>query len=308
MSVLPTSLRHDPDSNSAGLQAHGYRRGFVLGLTLAEVALLIIFVVMLLLVIGFERRDRVIAQLRERQRVLDQVAPSGSSVELAKLQADLQKLASLREIAQSAGHEWDEDFMELIKSVAATPRNGKVIDAARALQERERALQRAIEKLSRVGGVSDANALAKEVVDQAASMNNLRGQTEYLKQELAKVGKGGVLPPCWVTPDGKIDYLLDVVLDSRGLRVRESYPVSRQAERNLLPMPKLNASRIYSQSEFRAATAGVFAWSSRQDPECRFYVTIYDTTGAHEKLLYKQLMETVEGHFYKRLAKNAPPF
>lgn len=41
---------------------------------------------------------------------------------------------------------------------------------------------------------------------------------------------------------------------------------------------------------------------------CRFFVTVYDATGPAEKDLYKSLLRTVEGHFYKRLSLEPAPF
>jgi hypothetical protein len=300
-----SSVSSDGASSYAGVQGYGYRRGFVLGLTLAEAALLLIFVILMLLVVGFERRDRKIQELSALESVLEDNVPPGSTPS-EYLGAKLQQLASLQQIAEASGHEWDEDFLELVKAVASTKDESVLVDAAKALRQKEMQLQKVAEQISRIQGAEGVRELALKMGDQEATIQNQRGQLVDLRGRLARAGVMGVLPSCWTTPEGKIDYLLDVVLDSRGIRVRESFPKSRAAERARLPLQPMSSTRIYSQGEFRIATRALFDWSVAN--ECRFYVTVFDGTRPYEKNLYKQLMETVEGHFYKRQAKNAPPF
>jgi hypothetical protein len=291
--------------SAAGLQGHGYRRGFVLGLTLAETALLLIFVLMLLLVVGFERRDRIISTQQALVSAVESIVPLGVAP-VAYLSAQLAVLRQLQEAASASGHDWDEDFIELVRAVAEMPPDSGLVDARKAVDEQQRRLEQMMALVQGMQGEADIKELVTRLADSEAASRNQRGQLVSLREQLERAGLSGVLPSCWTTPDGRIDYILDVVLDSRGIRVRESSPPHRADERARLPMKPFDAALVYAQGEFSAATQALYNWSVAN--ECRFYVTIYDDTGPHEKDLYKRLLDTVEGHFYKRMARSASPF
>lgn len=293
------------DPGQVASQGFGYRRGFVLGLTLAEAALLLVFVILLLMVAGFERRDRVIASLGSLQSVLAESAPADvDPVRYADEQ--LAALAELREAAQSAGHDWDDDFIELVRAIVESASANDLVDASKALQDKQDQLDRMLEALGDVEGAEGMAQLLERLADSEARLSNQHGQLMALRDRLERSGQGGVLPSCWMTPEGRIDYLLDVVLASDGIRMRESFPESRRAERDRLPLPTISSGRTYSQGEFQALTKATYDWSVAR--ECRFYVTIFDGTRDHEKERYKSLLTTVEGHFYKRLTNSAAPF
>jgi len=122
------------------------------------------------------------------------------------------------------------------------------------------------------------------------------------------VGQGKGVRPCWVQPNGTIDYLYDVVLTSDGIRMKEYAHPSRAAERALLPMPAADPTETLSEQEFLTRTYPLYQRS--QADNCRFFVWIYDGTGAQEKTLYKRLRRTVEGNFYinRNREDAAPPF
>lgn len=327
-------------------QSFGYRRGFVLGLTLAEAALLLIFVILLLMVAGFERRDRALMDVQPLLSAAAAVAPVGADpiifaqdqifmlaqiseaidnteyeriedlVELVSnvavasrgrdLVDELVMLAEVRDEVEGAGHEWNEDFIELVRAVSVASIGSDLVDASRALQEKQERLDRMLEVLGELESAEEVQELLERVADSDARLSNQQGQLIALREQLERSGQGGVLPSCWTTPEGRIDYILDVVLESGGIRIQESFPDRRRDERGRLPMDAIATGRTYSQLEFQALTKGVYDWSV--DRECRFYVSIFDGTKDHEKERYKSLLTTVEGHFYKRLSNNAPPF
>jgi len=120
------------------------------------------------------------------------------------------------------------------------------------------------------------------------------------------VGQGKGERPCWVKPDGAIDYLYDVVLTSGGIRMREYALPHRLSERTKLPMPAVDFRETLTPSDFLRRTRPLFDRGLAEN--CRFFVVIFDATGFSEKLLYKGLLKTVEGHFYKRLDDGPAPF
>jgi cell division protein FtsL len=282
----------------------GYRRGFVLGLTLAEAALLLLFVILLLLVVGFERRDRQIAQLSGAEAYLAQIIGS-LDMSTAQLQESVEKLTELRKIAEAAGHEWDDDFLELVRDVASVSSLSQADNLLSSLADKERDLQALVDQLSEVSSETDILELVDKIEEQDDTIRNQRGQLVDLQNRYARQGSSAIMPSCWTTPEGTIDYIFDVVLSSDGILVVEVAPASREQERQRLPMGVGLDTEVYSMAQFRTVTRQLFNWSVQN--ECRFYVTVYDLTEAHEKDLYKDLLATVEGHFYKRLTGNAPP-
>ena len=58
---------------------------------------------------------------------------------------------------------------------------------------------------------------------------------------------------------------------------------------------------MISDRSFLDGTRVLYRWSVER--ECRFYVNIYDATAAAEKAIYKERLDVVERHFYKRLAR-----
>jgi hypothetical protein len=288
--------------HSSQQQGFGYRRGFVLGLTLAEATLLLLFVVMLLLVIGFDRRDRLIAENAELERAISELVPPNTEP-VTYIEESLSQFAEIQNIASAAGQEWDEDFIELVRAVAEASRGEEILDVSRALEEKSEQLNRMIELIQKIETGTNIEEIITRNSDQEAEINNQRGQIVDLRARLGS----GVFPSCWTRDDGGFDYILDVVLASEGIRIRESVSPERIAERERLPLTSIvDPTRVYGESEFLSTTQALYNWSV--DHECRFYVTIYDGTQAFEKDLYKDLMRTVEGHFYKRQLTDASPF
>lgn len=286
-------------------QAFSYRRGFVLGLTLAEAAILIIFIILLLLVIGFDRRDAELVRLSGAQAQIEALAAAYDSDPQA-LEALVSNASIVESILAEAGFDFDDDFIELIRGITQANLNGDLRDAVSSLRDARDILQRSLEKFSQLGDPEELSRLLEAAEVKQHENRNLRGQVNELRSRLANAGLGGVLPSCWVTEEGRIVYLLDTVLYSQGIKIRDLTPPERLAERALLPLRAIPSVELLSPADFLNLTRELFAWSVAN--ECRFYVNLYDGTAAHEKELFIDLMLTVEGHFYKRQSRNDPPF
>jgi len=277
-----------PNSHHIAEQNTAYRRGLVLGLTMAEVGVLIIFV--LLLLIGFEAwtmEGRVAVKV-ERLRALEE--------------AD-SLLTHLRHSLQLSGNASVEEIQRLIRALeeaTAKPEGQTTIQEVRAVLEQMRLLRDEIKK----GGGSEV--LVKQVEEQSYRIANQEGQLQRYESRLKETGLGKGERPCWVKPDGTIEYLYDVVLANNGIRMREYQHPYRERERSLLPMPALDASEVLSPEEFLRRTQPLYDHVLARN--CRFFVVVSDATGPTEKELYKRLLRAVEGHFYKRLDYGPVPF
>jgi hypothetical protein len=282
-------------------QNASYRKGLVLGLTMAEVGILIIFV--LLLLIAFEQlwRDEDVRKF-EGKVVLEQ----GRVDELSRAEA------TLREVAHELGVDTpktSDDFTRLVRvvSIAAKSDEGSrtLVEARKIIDEMKDAV-RQVQSVAAAGAEGGVSDMVQKVTAQSHRIANQEGQLKHYESMLETSGQGKGERPCWVKPDGRIDYLYDVVLGSTGIRMRELIYAERAEERKLLPMPAIDPTEVLSEAEFLRRTRPLFDSSLAQN--CRFFVVVYDGTAVHEKALYKSELQTVEGHFYKRLSNDQPQF
>jgi hypothetical protein len=275
-------------------QNASYRRGVVLGLTMAEAGILIIFV--LLLLIGFNEWIKAMDQEAARDKVLIEKS------RVAQLEEKESQLAAVTNALQMKPTASDEEIRAMVRAVVSQATS----EGQSALKEVNNALSQ-IERLKqelKAAGYPDD--LVARVEKQAFVAANQEGQLQYFEKQLQAAGLGKGRRPCWVDPDGEIDFLFDVLLSSEGIRMRENRIQSREVERGTLPIPDTDSGEVLSAAEFTRRTLPLYESSLAKN--CRFFVTVFDGTGATEKDLYKSLLRTVEGHFYKRLSSAAAPF
>lgn len=247
-----------------GGQNEAYRKGLVFGLTLAEVGLLIIFVLLLLIASEAIDRQRTAQRLREAERLAE---------------SRLSELTQARQLSEVVTQELGLGPNPNPKDVR------RLVRAARAAQ---------------------AGTAQSALTEMRRELEDKEGQLQRYEEQLQTAGLGKGERPCWVRPDGTIEYLYEVVLASGGIRMREVSNPERLEQRQSLPMPPIDDAATLTPAEFVSLTKPLYDTSLAKN--CRFFVAVYDETEAHEKSLYKSLLQTVEGHFYKRLSSADPPF
>lgn len=292
-----------PDSGRIGEQHDAYRRGLVLGLTMAEVGILIIFVLMLL--IAFEEY---------RQRAAKQARAGTTPVRISDLTEFRRSDEQLRVLMREFGVAKElppDDFRKLVRAMQPIIKSGvgaQTLAEARAEIDRQKAVRESLAAALAASQKGNTDEVIRRIEEQSYKMANQEGQLARVEKQLEQFGQGKGVRPCWVQPDRTVDYLYDVVLTSSGIRVKEYAHPSRAAERALLPMPAVDPAETLSESEFLQRTLPLYRWSEVEN--CRFFVWIYDGTGPQEKEIYKRLRRTVEGHFYinRNREDAAPPF
>ena len=293
------------DDGRVGEQHAAYRKGLVIGLTMAEVGILIIFV--LLLLIGYQetryvRLSRDLAALQDGQDG-KQVVDSQRMAELKDAEGRLGELAQALGIKVTRPA---DDFRKLVRVVQAASNTAEgrqqLAEADRALEE----IRAAAQQMRQLAAAGSSDQLAKQAEVQSFRIANQEGQLKRYEKQLETSGQGKGERPCWVERDGTIDYLYDVALGSNGIRMRERFYPERTQERDNLPMSPVDPSEEISEAEFLRRTDALYRYS--QTLNCRFFVIVYDETGSQEKPLYKSELRTVEGHFYKLLSTESAPF
>lgn len=259
--MLPTR------SNSRiGEQHTAYRRGLVLGLTMAEVGILVIFILLLLLALGALQLQRVVERSPTPER-------------LEQLEASETALRSIREAVGAGPAETPEEIQELVRAVGESARSSQGQHALRA---------------------------ARAARDLAIK----EGQLQYAEQRLrTALGTGAGARPCWVEPNGDVLFLYDVILTSTGIRMKLRDNGSHNARLADLPLAAIDPQTAMTPDQFRERTQALYDYGRSDEHQCRFHVFVFDGTRAAEKDRYKDLLRTVEGHFYKQTTvPNGVPF
>jgi hypothetical protein len=129
------------------------------------------------------------------------------------------------------------------------------------------------------------------------SIKDSKAQAEHWKDQAAKCGLAGVLPPCYrESSDEPIPYIYDARIKPEGIQLIETVPEKYKTRlysdfKNLPP-----TNKTLSESDFRSLTFQFLDWGRKN--ECRFYVRVYDDL-ANDKDRFKALLKAVENNFYK---------
>jgi len=310
-----------------GRDDHQFRRGVILGLTFAEVLLLLLFVLMLILASRlFSTETQLKREITRRNsaehalgvlkpvlqrlgtpedkfditkewvRLHDEAAQAKAMLEASKPILDLvqkrQKKFRAETQAQAAqqiaadaeaGRRFAKLASEIFPSTSLETSQSQLESAARLGK-------------SLIGKSSTEGAIAKQYSSCVSNLNICKGQNSNLSARL-----GGVLPPCWVDAMGKTEYIYDTHLKEDGIWVTDNHIDGKEKEQAALSTSGFVFGSPMSQMEFVRAGLPLLQYGQRNN--CRFYVRVFDDTGARSKLRYKELLKGVEGVFYKLLVQ-----
>ena len=276
-----------------------YRRALTLGLTLAEIFVLLVFVLLLAFAGYYKHTAALSMTFPDLQRESELQAAAINA--LKEVNGQLQRESTYLKAQLRAPNHFDDLFRELRLQKARIAQ----LDAQITELGKERtsipSLEQAIAAESGSTG-KDPQAILQDLItsanDAKREQQRLQGELVYYQKKLAATGNGTVLPSCWTTPDGKIEYIFDVTLVSDGITVHDNALADHlQDEQQLIP--KMSFGSVLNDNQFLQMTQTLYAWSRAQHPECRFFVRLLDRTKDDEKALYKSELQAVEGHFYK---------
>lgn len=270
-----------------------YRRGVLLGLTMAEIIMLIIF----LLLLAFST-------------LLDR-AKKENAAQAALIQMDKGYVERIVRVFATQPPDMTEEIVSTIERLPEVINRIKEQDLAKDGGEPvEEVVMRGLEKIQAEKEARDAMgdapveqqllAALEKQKELEAEARNLSDQKKSLISQIESKGRGVDWPPCWPDSTGKgSEFLFRIDLTNDGIVMFDNAPAHRAEEKVRLPMQNIKYGVPRNIGQFQAETAPLFNWSKQK--ECRFYVLIYDKTGASEKALFKRLLITVEGSFYKKL-------
>lgn len=280
-----------------------YRRGMVLGLTLAETLLLLMFLLLMALGALLWRREAELAaaktdaatatakaahEQREREKLTSALASLIPELwERGVAVPDAQTLAVKLVEAERARRQIDELASSLTEVRA---------DLAEARRQRD-ALATRVQELERQLGPEGADLpsrlqdLERQRDDLHAGLAREQRKREQAETELRdlreRIRRGGSLyPPC-----GPDEFSFRVTILDQGRAIVEdiSTPAGRRHEAWELIRPFPRGTPI-SLSQFLGATRAYAEWGHARQPECRFGVRVLDRTSAANKDGYKAAM------------------
>ena len=277
-----------------------YRRGVLLGLTMAEVITLVIFMLLLTFAAMTKKQKEeretyaALMPLIEKNRAAFEVIASAQDL-YPDINEDLvrafEKLPEIAEIVREASLKDDPDksLGEYLLKIIETEKEFK--------EQQERAGGKGIPVAQQL---KQALAALQQVNDES---DQLKNQKKVLISQLTQQGRGFDYPACWYEPgsESKQEFIYNVDLTDSGIVVFDNFIAHRVEDKKSLPLQEIQLGVPLAAPKFRAQTRALFDWSKKN--ECRFWVTVVDKTGPAKKELYKTLLVGgVESHFYKQLS------
>jgi hypothetical protein len=275
-----------------------------LGLTLAEILVLLVFLLLLACGAVLSRRDKELAELHidvERYRSLLQ--PVMTRARLAGLDVqDSDQLVALLVRGKEADRlrtELDSARSALERANAEVARSQGELGTLRAVVAGMSASQR--ETLAKAADDEALTALlarsgagsgkpSERVKVLLAKDENLTGQNAQMRAELARLkGNGGSgLPYCWTTLDGRPVYMLRVELQDDGVVVHDVEPRPKPEDRAWSVLDAVARDTLMPVNRFLAETSALQAIATSD--KCRYALLAIDATARTNKPGYKMLM------------------
>ncbi len=292
----------------------------VISISLAEVVLLLFFLVLLALAAREKNHENQIDQMRnEQQRMMAEmemwkreikeflaimpVEPRRDSADTVlvslsrlyfvpspardnlkdmaeKIRAYRKMMAGLQQIAMRQG----ESIPELMTALnnMKQDRNG--------CQAKIHKLEQKVADLLHIIENSGNNA-------QACALENrdLKNINRELAEKVEKCSNGEGFPPCWRSADGDIQYMYDIYIGHNGLSVHRAWPAKREVEMQSFARAEMIVDRTVDIKDFLAATRDIFSRS--EEKQCRHFVRIYGEKSAMNARMFTYYQE-IQNHFY----------
>ena len=249
------------------VNAQAYRSGMVLGLTLAEIMVLLVFMMLLAAAALLLQQDSAVGALDDRVRGL------------AAARAEIQVVQ-----ARVTGLETALDQSRRIAEQA---------DQARA--QSEGAARRQYSQAT-----ATLATLTEDLAAARGEAQTLGGQNAQMRGEIQRIhgNAGSGLPYCWTASDGKPVTLLRITLRDTGVVAQDPAPRPRAEDTLWTKLVVLPRDQLLPMEIF-LTQVGAAIEKSNSD-RCRHALEVIDGTGPSNKRGYKSLMNQLWGNFLLR--------
>tara|TARA_R110000787_G_scaffold282559_1_gene394493 strand:+ start:8658 stop:9521 length:864 start_codon:yes stop_codon:yes gene_type:complete len=275
--------------NSIEETSASYRKGVVLGLTMAEIVLLLTFLILLALASLLLEKEKA---LEAANQLIEKVIPNGNPREFRELVRDYQQTITQLDKAETELTEKTDELEEAKKELESSEWLRELQDDLKISDKNE------FRELAK-----DAAELRQEVGDEPTfkqiqlENKRLAENNQQLSQKVQKLGGSGEPLQCWYNPETKkSEYIFDVALRDDGFVIRDNALPHRAEEQSHLPIGKQLFNQPLSPSQFQSQLRPLYRWSLSN--ECRFTVRAFDEVKG-SKSVYKKRLQELEGYFYK---------
>ena len=261
--------------NPLAAASEARRRGVVLGLTIAEIILLILFALLLAMTAVLIKRQIAVKAEYEAQasaRLMTQILPPEIAAKLQSMKID---------VMQPEGEE----------------RLLAVLNAAQSANDLKRSKDQNRLDQACQAGLELQNALGKNLnaADFIKTAKLLSQDLEALRRGAASCLEAVIPPPCYgKSKEDPSVYIYDLQVTAGGIVFNASVPENyrRRFEADFKNPPPLN--KPFSNVEFQALTRPFIAYGKKN--QCKFYVKVYDETDGNKDKL-RQGLQVIESPF-----------
>lgn len=263
------------------------RRGLVLGLTMAEIMVLILFALLLILA---STHGRLKTEIREQQEIIK--SRDSRIAELVVLENQLSDI--LR--GNPKGVTVIDIVQEIKRQQDRIAQLNTKIEQLNQFQASGEALETIIREISRDTHEKPTTQQIIDKLNNAAGLikenETLTGQNVQLSHQIKASGRGNEFPSCWVTADGKVESIYELVMSESGITIIDRPLPHRASDKAQLPISSVPYNVELSNYEFKLHLQPLYQWSVAHN--CRFYVII----ASSELSAPIHLVNAVNGFFY----------
>lgn len=296
-----------------------YRRGLVLGFTVAEIILLVLFALLLALVGSMisnkaevEKAFSLNNKFNEAIKALEADDKQNFAEKVKEvINQDIDYQKKLIEIEQKLGKQPlpDNVYAELVANkIDVTTQDGKqklldlliVALTAEKKAKEEGGLKAQDEIISACkSGLELEKAIgdSQTLSDFVDAHKNAKAQADHWKVEASKCGRGGNLPPCYrESAEDPIPFIYEARIYNDGIKLTEIVPANLKDRFDAdFKSPPITDTTL-TPTELMNSTRQFLQWGEKN--ECRFYVKIYDEM-PNDKEKFKSSLKSIESNFYK---------
>jgi hypothetical protein len=290
-----------------------YRRGVILGLTLAEILLLLVFLLLLAVSALFARvQDEAAREVARQAEMQSRLRPLIDALDqLGYPVSDADNLAVLirkGKEASAISNQLDEARSALVAVETRSRQTQEALDQAQ--RDLSAARSEIAEFATTVSKAQDYDKMVSMLQTLPGSsgerpeqeLANRLGQYRQAMQELARLkGNGSGLPFCWVTPTGQPIFMLQFELRDDGFLVHEEQPRPRPDDPIWTLLANLPREAFFREDDLASLVAPLVSDANKR--RCRYAVDVVDRTSATNKAGYRHLNYILDLDFARRELK-----
>lgn len=300
-------------SNEADLQSRHYRRGTILGLTLAELLLLLLFLFLLIMAVVIGEKEREFEEYKEQTKATNIEVVSWREIVSEVTEVQLPERTS--EPIPPADLDKSIDELRKLKDESTVLRSLGLTDIDQAVETIKLAKENndAMGEIQKaLGGLSPSEVadLLKQLSEKALVVRPGADVADTFEEGLGKLGSG--LEACIRLPRqpgekrGAVAYSFITTLTPEGVIIRTGDEEAFAADwTGPLPLPRLGVA--ISAAEFNQNTRRYYTVGNSGAPvpnslarrPCRFYIRIERSTKLVDVSQYEKMIQSIQQNFYR---------